>query len=142
MGFSEAALDCSNGNGVSPPVDALSDADPDHQVGEDQVSESSQQEAVIPKQVIDVASPTAQEIKDHELTHLPFRNWCEHCVKGKSVERACKTTEHSPGALPTFHADYIFMGERESEGTTPILVVKDDIQKSVFANVVPSKGAN
>ncbi len=142
MFFSAAALDCSSGKGVSPLVDALSDADPNQLVGEDQVSEPIQQEAVVPKQVTDVASPTAQEVKDHEITHLPFRSWCEHCVKGKSVERACKTAEHNTSALPTVHADYEFMGDYETDGTTPILVVKDDTQKSVFANVVPSKGVN
>ena len=34
------------------------------------------------------------------------------------------------------------MGEKETDGTTPILTLKDDHQKSIFANVVPRKGVD
>ena len=27
--------------------------------------------------------PTLAERKQHELTHLPYCDWCEHCVKAK-----------------------------------------------------------
>ena len=26
--------------------------------------------------------PTAEERREHELTHLPFRSWCRHCIMG------------------------------------------------------------
>ena len=26
---------------------------------------------------------SAKEVADHNLTHLPYRNWCPHCVTGK-----------------------------------------------------------
>ena len=26
------------------------------------------------------------EVEQHELTHLPFRNWCRHCVRAKGKE--------------------------------------------------------
>ena len=30
-----------------------------------------------------------KEVYDaHQLTHLPFRSWCDHCVKGKAVDDA------------------------------------------------------
>ncbi len=140
MGFSPAAIECVR-TGVRPPVDAISDVT-DQDTTDPDVIEIEQQEAVTPKQVPDVISPTAQEVKDHEITHIPFRNWCEHCVKGKSVERPYKSTDHTPGCIPCFHADYLFMGEQETTGTTPILVVKDDTDFIVFANVVLEKGAN
>jgi len=28
--------------------------------------------------------PSKEEVLQHELTHLPFRSWCRHCVRGKS----------------------------------------------------------
>ena len=31
-----------------------------------------------------VKLPSRAEIEEHELTHLPFRNWCRHCVKGRA----------------------------------------------------------
>ena len=30
--------------------------------------------------------PTEQQRATHNLTHLPYRSWCEHCVKAKSCE--------------------------------------------------------
>ena len=30
--------------------------------------------------------PSQQEVDAHELTHLPFRNWCRHCMKGRNTE--------------------------------------------------------
>ena len=27
--------------------------------------------------------PTAQERAEHEKTHIPYRPWCSHCVRGK-----------------------------------------------------------
>ena len=32
----------------------------------------------------DPRKPSEEEVKEHELTHLPFRSWCKHCVAGKS----------------------------------------------------------
>ena len=34
--------------------------------------------------------PSNQEREEHELAHIPFRSWCEHCVKGRARSRAHK----------------------------------------------------
>ena len=34
--------------------------------------------------------PSKQERETHNLTHIPFRSWCEHCVKGRARKRAHK----------------------------------------------------
>ena len=34
--------------------------------------------------------PSNHEREEHELTHVPFRSWCEHCVKGRARSRAHK----------------------------------------------------
>ena len=99
-------------------------------------------EAIAPRPVNKVIQPTQSEREQHNLTHLPFRDWCEDCIKGKANERNFTSVEHKPNFLPCFHADYMFMGEGETDGTTPILTLKDDEQYSVFANVVPNKGVN
>ena len=31
----------------------------------------------------DPKEPTSEERKVHELTHLPFRSWCRHCIRGR-----------------------------------------------------------
>ena len=32
----------------------------------------------------ETAEPTEKEVNEHNLTHLPFRTWCAHCIRGKA----------------------------------------------------------
>ena len=45
--------------------------------------------------------PTLKEIQEHELTHLPPRSWCRHCLRGRGT------------SLPHFRS------ETEGERTIP-----------------------
>ena len=47
----------------------------------------------------DPKKPTEEEVKEHQLTHLPFRSWCKHCVAGKGTETPCRRSEGG-GELP------------------------------------------
>ena len=38
------------------------------------------------RQVRQPRTPSAQERQAHELTHCPYRSWCEHCVRGAGAE--------------------------------------------------------
>ena len=38
------------------------------------------------KRLIDPRLPTEEEVAQHELTHLPHRNWCPACVKAKGKD--------------------------------------------------------
>ena len=38
---------------------------------------------------LDPSKPTDEERREHELTHLPFRSWCRHCVRGRGREEYC-----------------------------------------------------
>ena len=83
-------------------------------------------EAIAPRPVTSVIQPTQRERDQHYLAHLPFRDWCEDSIKGKRGERNFIAIEHEPNCLPCFHADYMFMGEEETDGTTPAFILKDD----------------
>ena len=55
--------------------------------------------------------PSRQEVLEHWITHLPFRNWCQHCVAGK-----CKSKPHmtagkidDENGTPIVAFDYAFM---------------------------------
>ena len=39
----------------------------------------AQEEGKFVKRLIDPRLPTEEEVAHHELTHLPFRNWCPVC---------------------------------------------------------------
>ena len=38
----------------------------------------------VPKRVADPKMPTQAEIDEHNLTHMPYRSWCIHCVRGRA----------------------------------------------------------
>ena len=38
-------------------------------------------------------APTKEEREKHEATHLPFREWCDHCVRGRARNKPHKKTQ-------------------------------------------------
>jgi hypothetical protein len=88
----------------------------------------------------DPKMPTKDEVEMHRLTHLPYRSWCEECVKGRGVEmphwsRRGGVEEGSP----EFHLDFCFPGEEAGEGLLTVLVVRERRGKMTLASVVPTK---
>jgi hypothetical protein len=60
----------------------------DDQVGgEDDEEEGESGERKVQK-MNSPGKPSAAEIEEHNLTHLPYRNWCRHCVRGRGKEAA------------------------------------------------------
>lgn len=57
-------------------------------------------------------SPTSEERIAHGYLHLPYRSWCEHCVKGKGKEAPHRQGGDKP-EIPEFHADFMFAGDEE-----------------------------
>ena len=48
--------------------------------------------------------PSEQERIDHEMTHLPFRSGCGHCIKGSGREEDCRNaTEEEERRVPEVH---------------------------------------
>ena len=69
----------------------------------------------------DPKKPTPEERAERELTHLRFRNWFRHCVRGRGVEEACKKSDGSV-EIPEVHMDFMFMGEERTDKTLAVLV--------------------
>ena len=93
--------------------------------------------------------PTRREIEEHALSHIPFRAWCPHCMRGKarSGPRNRVKDKHEQ-EFSTVSLDYWFMGagsteaeqqEAEKKGQTPILVMHDSHTRA-DAIVCPEKG--
>ena len=65
----------------------------------------------------DPALPSKAQVESHQLTHLPFRSWCDHCVRGRGREM-----NHQKAAVeergPEFHLDFAFMGQEGEPGQT------------------------
>ena len=66
-----------------------------------------------PVKMQDPKEPSEEERREHELTHLPFRSWCRHCVRGRGKEKSCTNQAKEDGNRPEVHLDFMFMGEPE-----------------------------
>ena len=51
--------------------------------GEEVETECEEFGARVTKKIADPRKPKAEDIDEHEKTHLPYRSWCRHCVRGR-----------------------------------------------------------
>jgi hypothetical protein len=47
--------------------------------------------------ITDPKVPSLEEIMEHEMTHLPHRNWGKHCVRGRDKEMGHKKSDDVAG---------------------------------------------
>ena len=63
--------------------------------------------------VFDPLQPTARQIREHDLTHLPYRNWCPWCVKAKAREDSHSRITGEVEGLPVVGMYYAYYGNDE-----------------------------
>ena len=112
-------------------------------VGEECVEVSAEDDSESGKRstlrMLDPKRPRQDEVDEHNITHLPYRNWCRHCVRGRGKEAAHKKGDQII-EMPEVHMDFAFMGEENEPGQTmPVLVVKERGTKMGMSSAVPSK---
>ena len=93
--------------------------------------------------------PTPEMVASHNVSHIPFRSWCAHCVRGRGKSFYHRKVSHEADdpSRPVVSLDYGFFGAPEeipadSVGGSkmPVLVVRDRFTKGIFTHLVPSKG--
>ena len=62
------------------------------------------------KKMLNPLLPCAKEVEEHQLTHLPFRSWCPHCVRGRAKEMHHTQQPKVEPGVDEFHLDYCFPG--------------------------------
>ena len=93
-----------------------------------------------PERMADPKLPGKTEVEEHEKTHLPFRSWCRHCVRGRGVEEPHRRQTEEVG-MPEIHVDFMFMGDEGEDKKWTILVAKERSTKMTMASVLPSKSS-
>ena len=76
------------------------------------------------------------------VSHMPFRNWCPHCVAGKSKTDLHKKGGNEERAVPTVSLDYMYTrtGKEGEQLGIPILVGREEKSGWYMAAVVPNRG--
>ena len=78
------------------------------------------------------------KVEEHEKTHLPFRSWCRHCVRGRRKEASHFLSKNEPGGLPEFHFDWCFLCEEETQKTLTVLVRRMRGTRMIMSTLMPS----
>ena len=79
-----------------------------------------EEEAERPRALRDPRQPSRAEREEHDLSHIPFRPWCDACVRGRAKDklslRLCGV--YSENLVPRVRMDYAKLTEvlEESEG--------------------------
>ena len=106
------------------------------------------EEAELPKTIQVDKRPSKEEVERHNVTHLPYRSWCRHCVRGKAKRRAHrKRMRKERGGVPVISLDYAWLSGKKDEGDestkgNPILVMHCRDTKLTTSRVVLKKGVD
>ena len=84
--------------------------------------------------------PTRAEIEAHEITHIPFRNWCKDCVRGRGRSSPHLNQGERIKEVPGLHFDYWFPRDSPGGPRITVLSMKEDCYKSHLGYVVDKKG--
>ena len=93
--------------------------------------------------MIEPKVPTAAQIAAHNISHLPYRSWCPHCVAARRPNsHHARSSSEDRKSSPLLVADYCFMKDNQDEDITTVLVVRLYPAKAILATVCPSKGVD
>ena len=93
--------------------------------------------------------PTAREREEHEATHMPFSDWCTHCmmVRGRTHHHVSKKRSEDVSRRPMIAMDLNFLKPNSTANSQTIpdesvtwIVVKEDRHLNVMSSVVLKKG--
>ena len=82
-----------------------------------------------------------EEFDAHQLTHHPFRSWCDHCVKGKAVDDANRPRIDPHRGEAKMGMDYFFLARAtDLQHAKTVLNCLDFQSGAVFSAVVVKGG--
>ena len=85
--------------------------------------------------------PSSKEVEEHYLTHVPYRNWCPHCIRGRGKDLDHRRALDDERKIREFSFDYCFPGDEKGVRVT-VLVGRERVTGMTMASVVPTKGTS
>ena len=68
-------------------------------------------EGVMPKVKVSSDMPSKEDVDSHMVTHIPYRSWCDHCVRGRAVNDHHPKEKSEESSVPVISIDYAYFGE-------------------------------
>ena len=92
-----------------------------------------------------MVKPKKEEYEQHTINHIPFRSWCEFCVRGKAKNDMHSNTSKEPRDVPMLSCDYAMRSKVNAGGgsscsSTPVLVTIDHDTSWMSAYIAEKKG--
>ena len=123
--------------------------------GAEEVIHAEEAETQAPRVPRAPRTPSQQEIDDHEVTHCPFRSWCEHCVRGQAKDdpHCAVSAEYADSSVVRVSMDYCFFTEdakatetdhedsTKSTVSMTVMLMVESLFRSMWAYTVQCKGA-
>ena len=95
------------------------------------------------------SKPTQREREEHEATHVPFRDWCAHCMmgRGRTHHHVAKQKSEDQSRRPIIAMDHFFMRmvcspsvQAISEESITCIALKEDRHQNIMSSVALKKG--
>ena len=85
--------------------------------GDDEQEHEAEEESDRPRGIRDPGQPSAAERAEHDLSHIPARPWCRHCIRGKAKDKPSLKIRgaYSENLIPRVRLDYCFLTENERD---------------------------
>ena len=109
------------GGGLGQDVVAV-EAEPAHG------SLDTEEEGTVPRGLRKPHLVNKKERDEHERTHLPYRDWCDVCVRTRGLKAAHRQRSQGEkeehGLVPRLAMDYFFMSEKDrAEDANPLFAM-------------------
>ena len=88
-----------------------------------------------------IGDPGCRAVEEHYLTHVPYRNWCPHCVRGRGNDLDHRKAVEGNRRMREFSFEYCFPGDEKGARIT-VLVGRERVTGMTMASVVPVKGTS
>jgi hypothetical protein len=128
-----------DGRVIRPLCDVEVDGDVAEEVDEEEEEEEDGGEERKVHKMNSPRKPSTAEVDHHNLTHLPYRNWCRHCIRGKGKEAPHPAAQDGERTVPELHLDYCFPGEEEPGKNLTVLVARMKDNRMTMSTVIPSR---
>ena len=111
-------------------------AEPD--VEDDEADEEGRR----PKMLGSPVSMSRQMREEHEVTHLPYRSWCAHCVSGRGISTGHRRKKEHDREVetPRIAMDYFYLTGDQEEEKMPCIIMVNEETGERYSRMVEKKG--
>ena len=83
--------------------------------------------------------PSSEEVRQHNLSHVPYRNWCPHCIAGRGKAKPHLRGSGQHREVPVIGMDFFYFVKGQEQGP-PTIALGDSEIGMLRARVLVSKG--